>query len=448
MRTKLLKEHDELEEKMYEEEEIVDEDEVKARKERYLEVSDRLQAINSGDAEQKATEILSGLGFSSQDMYKATKKFSGGWRMRISLAKALFAAPDILLLDEPTNHLDMEAVMWLEDYLIDWPYTMIIVSHARHFIDNVATDIINFTNGKLVYYKGNYTDYEKAKKERTTNMNKIRNRQVREIEHMQSFVDRFRANAKRASLAQSKIKAINKIVLSEEVLEDPSVMFIFPDVQELASPLLKLTDVTLGYEKKIIIGKTNFSVDMTSRIAVVGPNGAGKSTLMKCLYNQLEAMEGSIYRHPKLKIAMFTQHHVDQLDLDLTPIQTIMQIKGETQPEPIRFYLATFGITGDLAIKPNYMLSGGQKTRVALAALVYIPPHIILMDEPTNHMDIDAVNALGVALNAYEGGVVIVSHDQYFVESVCDQIWVVGKKKCTQFKGTFAEYKKIVRKNK
>jgi len=368
--------------------------------------------------------------------------------MRISLAKALFAKPDILLLDEPTNHLDMEAVMWLEDYLVEWPYTMIIVSHARNFINNVATDIINFTDKKFVYYKGNYLDYEKAKKERTTNMNKIRERDVDRIAHLQCFIDRFRANAKRASLAQSKIKMINKIELTEEVLEDPTCLFIFPDVQELASPLLKLSGVTLGYDKKKIIEKCDFSLDMSSRIAILGPNGAGKSTLMKCLNDHLSEMEGKIYRHPKLKVAMFTQHHMDQLNLDFTPIQTIMEIKGETQPEPIRHYLASFGITGDLSCRPNYMLSGGQKTRVALAALVYCNPHIILMDEPTNHMDIDAVNALGVALQSFNGGVVVVSHDQHFVESVCNQIYIVGKKKCTLFKGTFADYKKIVRKNK
>jgi len=253
-RSKLLKEHDLVEEKLFNDEdgigEKLEEKELEELKKRYIEVSERLQQIGSGDAEQKASEILSGLGFSSQDMSKATKKFSGGWRMRISLAKALFAQPDILLLDEPTNHLDMEAVMWLEDYLVSWPYTMIIVSHARNFINNVATDIINFTNGKFVYYKGNYTDYEKAKKERTLNMNRIRDFQVKKIEHMQTFIDRFRANAKRASLVQSRIKAVNKIELSEEVIEDPTCIFVFPDVQELASPLLKLTDVTLGYEKK------------------------------------------------------------------------------------------------------------------------------------------------------------------------------------------------------
>jgi len=198
--------------------------------------------------------------------------------------------------------------------------------------------------------------------------------------------------------------------------------------------------------KKKIIEKTNFYVDQQSRIAVVGPNGAGKSTLMKCLFNQLQELEGKIYRHSKLRIAMFTQHHIDQLDLEITPLDTIALLGVDLKPEFIRFHLAGFGIIGELAIKPNYMLSGGQKTRVALAALIFTNPHIILMDEPTNHMDIDSVNALGVALNAYNGGIVIVSHDEYFVESVCDQIWVVGKKKCEKFDGNFMDYRKLVRK--
>jgi ATP-binding cassette subfamily F protein 3 len=423
------------------------EEEIQPLSDRYVEINERLTFINSDDAENIAIEILKGLGFSNADLSKKTRQFSGGWRMRISLAKALYAKPDILLLDEPTNHLDMEAVMWLEEYLIEWPYTIVIVSHARSFINNVATDIINFVEGKFVYYKGNYDDFVKARNEKYTNMAKIKKRQEKDIAHLQYFIDRFRANAKRASLVQSKIKMINKMEIEDEVMEDPAVIFIFPEVEELNPPLLRLTNVSLGYNKVKIINKTNFYLDQQSRIAVVGPNGAGKSTLMKCLYEQLNEMEGSIYRHPKLKVAMFTQHHADQLDLDQTPLETIGALMKDPNPEEVRFYLAGFGIQGNLSMRPNYMLSGGQKTRVALAALVFKKPHIILMDEPTNHMDIDAVNALAIALNNYNGGVVIVSHDEYFVETVCNQIWIVGKGKCEKYNGNFLDYRKLVRKD-
>jgi ATP-binding cassette subfamily F protein 3 len=283
------------------------EEEIKPLSDRYMEINERLTEINSDDAENNAIIILNGLGFSNSDLSKKTRQFSGGWRMRISLAKALYAKPDILLLDEPTNHLDMEAVMWLEDYLCEWPYTIVIVSHARSFINNVATDIINFVDGKFIYYKGNYDDFVKARNERNINMAKIKKRQDRDIAHLQHFIDRFRANAKRASLVQSKIKMINKMEIEEEAMEDPTVLFIFPEVEELAPPLLKLKGVSLGYNKVKIIDRTNFYVDQQSRIAVVGPNGAGKSTLMKCLFEQLTQMEGDIYRHPKLKVAMFTQ---------------------------------------------------------------------------------------------------------------------------------------------
>jgi ATP-binding cassette, subfamily F, member 3 len=344
----------------------------------------------------------------------------------------------------------MHTVMWLENYLCNWPYTIVIVSHARSFINNVATDVINFTSGKFVYYRGNYDDYVKAKTERNKNLTKIRDYQLKKIEHVQEFIDKFRANAKRASLVQSRIKMVSKIDVEDEILEDPSIIFVFPDVGLLAPPLLKLRQVSLGYDRsKVIIDKSDFYVDMDSRIAIVGPNGAGKSTLMKCLYNQLQEFEGEIYRHPKLKVALFTQHHIDQLDLDMTPIEAIADIcedKSEMKIEEIRQYLSSFGVTGALQVRPIYSLSGGQKTRVALAALVLPKPHIILMDEPTNHMDIDSVNAMGVALSAYGGGIVIISHDEYFVESVCNQIYVVQNQKCERFEGTFMEYRKQVRK--
>jgi ATP-binding cassette subfamily F protein 3 len=417
----------------------------KAHTDKMLHINKRLQDINADEAEPRAISILSGLGFYNEDLSKPTKNFSGGWRMRISLAKALFVQPDILLLDEPTNHLDMNAVMWLEDYLVTWPYTLVVVSHARDFINSIATDIFHLTNQKLYYYKGNYDEFERARTEKMKLLSKAKVVQDRKLDHMQSFIDKFRANAKRASMVQSRIKAMNKIEIVEEIMEDPTCIFVFPVPEKLNPPILRLDNVDLGYGNTHILNKANFSVDMSARIAVVGPNGAGKTTLLKCLTNELQPSGGIMYRHNKLKLAMFTQHHLDQLDLELSPIEQIAKMYSDLSSEVIRSHLASFGITGNLALRPNYLLSGGQKSRVALAALVYQNPHIMLMDEPTNHLDIDAVNALALALNSYNGGLVIVSHDQHFVESVCNQIYVVKDKKCTYFKGTFLDYKKHLR---
>lgn len=449
-RSNLLKESKELNEKLEisnnSEKKLTDK-EIKSITDRLIEVETRLQLIGVDEAETNAIEILKGLGFSDKDLQKPTNQFSGGWRMRISLAKSLFVQPDILLLDEPTNHLDMNAVMWLEDYLISWPYTVIVVSHARDFINNVATDIMLLQNSKITYYKGNYDDFEKARADKMKHLKKQKESQDKQISHMNDFINRFRANAKRASLVQSRIKALNKIDIIEQIAEDPTCVFMFPNPEPLNPPLLKLDGVNLGYSNTVpILKNVDFALDMSSRIAVVGPNGAGKTTLLKAVTGELEPMSGKNFRHPKLKLAMFTQHHIDQLNMEYTPIEQIASMYGDIPTEKIRSHLASFGISGNLMMRPNYLLSGGQKTRVALAALIYSKPQIILMDEPTNHLDIDAVNALALALNNYSGGICIVSHDQHFVESVCERIYVVQDQKVFQFKGNFGEYKKYLKK--
>jgi ATP-binding cassette subfamily F protein 3 len=444
-RTKLLKENKEIGEQL----EIpgLSEEEVSALTSKMVKIGERLQLIGQDEAERNAKAILFGLGFSNADMDKQVNHFSGGWRMRISLAKALFVQPDILLLDEPTNHLDMNAVMWLEDYLVSWPYTVVIVSHARDFINNVATDIMFIQNLKISYHKGNYDDFEKSRAERLRHVKKQKEGQDRKVAHIESFINRFRANAKRASLVQSRIKALNKIDIVDQISEDPSVIFVFPNPEPLNPPLLKLENVNLGYKKGVnILKNTDFNLDMASRVAIVGPNGAGKTTLLKAVTGELEVLSGKAFRHSKLKLAMFTQHHMDQLNPEYTPIEQIASMYSDVSTDRIRSHLASFGISGNLMLRPNYLLSGGQKTRVAFAALVYSTPQIILMDEPTNHLDIDAVNALALALNNYSGGICIVSHDQHFVESVCDKIYVVQNERVTHFKGNFGDYKKYLKK--
>ena len=443
-RTKLLNEVNDINKKLLSEKK---ENEIKKLSQKLIEVNKRLEEIDASEAENKAKFILLGLGFHEEDFSKKTKDFSGGWRVRISLAKALFVMPDLLLLDEPTNHLDMNAVMWLEDYLNNWPYTLIIVSHARDFIDNVATDIIHLQNKKLTYYKGNYTDFEKTRSEQIKLNHRLHEAQTKKIEHIQEFIDRFRYKAKRAGLVQSRIKQLNKMELVEEILEDPSCIFIFPKPDTINPPVLRLDKADLGYNGKVILEKINLNIDMSSRVALVGANGSGKTTLLKGLDGKLIPMSGLCYRHSKLRLAVFAQHHIDQLDLYLSPVEQIKKYYNDLSEEQIRSHLGKFGITGNLSLRPNYLLSGGQKSRVCLALIVMNNPQIILMDEPTNHLDLDAINALAIALNSFDGGLLIVSHDQNFVERVCNQIYMIENKRCKQFRGNFNDYRKYLRNN-
>ena len=421
------------------------EKEVKRLSKKLVELNKRLEEIDANEAENKAKFILLGLGFREEDFTKKTKDFSGGWRVRISLAKALFVMPDLLLLDEPTNHLDMNAVMWLEDYLINWPYTLIIVSHAKDFINNIATDIIHLANQKLTYYKGNYLDFERDRTEKIKLNHRLHEAQVKKIEHMQEFIDRFRYKAKRANLVQSRIKQMNKMEIVEEILEDPTCIFIFPEPAKINPPILRLDNADLGYNGKVIVEKINLSVDMSSRIALVGANGCGKTTLLKGLTGELSTMKGLCYRHGKLRLGLFKQHHVDQLDLELSPLEELQKYYPNLETDKIRGHLSQFGIGGNLSLRPNYLLSGGQKSRVALALIMLNNPQILLMDEPTNHLDLDAINALVVALSSYDGGLLIVSHDQNFVEQVCTQIYMIENKKLKQFRGNFNDYRKYLR---
>ena len=441
-RTKLIKESNEINDMINKEK---NEDKLKQLSNQLIQINNRLEEIDAFSAENRAKFILLGLGFHESDFTKKTKNFSGGWRMRISLAKALFVMPDLLLLDEPTNHLDMNAVMWLEDYLLNWPYTLVIVSHARDFIDSIATDIIHLQNQKLTYYKGNYTDFDKARTEQIKLNKRLHDAQTKKIEHMQEFINKFRYKAKRANLVQSRIKQMNKMELVDEILEDPMCIFVFPEPEKISPPILRLDNADLGYNDTVIIEKVNLSVDMTSRIALVGANGCGKTTLLKGLDGDIIPMSGLCFRHSKLRLSVFAQHHVDQLDLELSPLEQLQKFYPDCDVGVIRSHLNSFGISGNVTLRPNYLLSGGQKSRVALALIVMNNPQVILMDEPTNHLDLDAINALAIALNSFDGGLLIVSHDQNFVERVCNQIYMIENKKCKQFRGNFNDYRKYLR---
>ncbi|KAG0174243.1 hypothetical protein DFQ28_002840 [Apophysomyces sp. BC1034] len=405
----------------------------------------KLQDIESDKAEAKASAILAGLGFPAPDQKRPTKEFSGGWRMRISLARALFCKPDVLMLDEPDNMLDIPAIVWLENYLKTWPNTLLVVSHDREFLDEVATDILFMHSEKLDYYKGNFTNFHATKEERRIAQFREYEAQVAYRKHLQDFIDRWRYNAKRAPQAQSKIKILEKLPVLELPENEKEVTFQFSDPDALSPPILQMNDVTFGYNpEKTIIRDINLDLRMDSRVAIVGPNGAGKSTMLKLLTEENKPSSGIVHRNGRLRIAYFTQHHIDQLDLTKSAVAFMAdKFPGRTE-EDYRRHLGAFGITGMVGLQVMKTLSGGQKSRVAFACLSAQSPHVLVLDEPTNHLDMESMDALQKALGLFKGGVIIVSHDERFINEVCQEIWICEGGALKKFSGTIKDYKELV----
>lgn len=433
-----------------------------------MEVYERLEEMSAEDAPARAAVILAGLGFSAEDQDRPTKEFSGGWRMRIALAQALFVQPDLLLLDEPTNHLDVHAVTWLEEFLAAWDRTCIIVSHDRTFLNEVTNNTIFLHRKRLWYYGGSYDTFLRVRAEQRTNQEAMKQQQDRKVAHLKQFIARFgHGHKKMARQAQSRMKMLGK--LQEEAVavdyDDPYLKLDFPSGSNLPPPCISVLDASFGYtSEKVLYRKLNFGVDMESRVAIVGPNGAGKSTFLQLLDGTLEPVDGAVRRHAKLSIARFTQHHVDMMDQDSDAVTHMRNLGGgiredgtsDVTIEESRKYLGRFGLAGDLALKPVKYLSGGQKSRLAFAELAWRQPHILLLDEPTNHLDLETIEGLAMALNHFEGGVVLVSHDDRLVSMVADELWVVmpgvtlkdGHRKpgsVMVYEGSFEEYKKMIR---
>jgi ATP-binding cassette subfamily F protein 3 len=412
---------------------------------RLADVHARLSDMDAESGPSRAATLLAGLGFSEADQSKPTRTFSGGWRMRLALARALFVKPALLLLDEPSNHIDLNALAWLEDYLQTWPGTLLVVSHDRAFLDAVATDIVHQHSGRLDYYKGNFTQFYSTKSERDRNMRKEYETQMDYRKHLQAFIDKWRYNAARASQAQMRIKMLEKLPELEPPEEEEGETFKFPEAEKISPPLLQLSEVTFGYTpENLLLRGINIDVGLDSRIAIVGANGAGKSTLIKLLTAELRPLSGDLNRNGRLRIGYFSQHHVDTLDPAMSPVQFLAsKFPGKTEQE-YRGHLGNFQISGMTGLQLIGTLSGGQKSRVAFAALSLQNPHILLLDEPTNHLDIEGLDALMAALSIWNGGVIVISHDERFITTVAKELWVCADCAVTKFKGDVQAYKSII----
>lgn len=409
-------------------------------------VQAKLVDMEADTGPSRAATLLNGLGIVGADQRKPTKAFSGGWRMRLALARALFCKPDLLMLDEPSNMLDLNAIAWLEDYLVnEWEGTLFVVSHDRAFLNQVATDIVHMHSERLDYYKGNFDQFYETRDERRRNQLREYEANQQKRAHLQAFIDRWRYNAARAAQAQSRIKELERLPVFEPPEKESGEHFTLPEAEKISPPLLQLDNVTFGYTKdKILLRNINFDVTMDSRIALIGSNGAGKSTLIKLLINQLSPLSGDAKRNSRLRIGYFSQHHIDQLDLTQNPVAFLAaRFPGRTEQE-YRQHLGSFGITGTTGLQKIATLSGGQKSRVAFAQLSLLKPHVLLLDEPTNHLDIEALDALMDAINRWNGGVIVVSHDERFINSCLKEMWVCDNGTVYKFDGNVSEYKRVI----
>ncbi len=424
---------------------LLAESETSAEPHRIGEIHNRLADIDAYAAPARAGAILSGLGFSEEAQQLPCREFSGGWRMRVALAAALFSQPDFLLLDEPTNHLDLEATIWLESYLAKWRGTMLVISHDRGLLNKVVDGILHLEDCKLVRYQGGYDRFEKTRRERLENQSRMRDRQIAQRRHIEAYVDRFRFKASKARQAQSRLKMLARMEPIASVVEGKTPSFSFPDCAALAPPVIALDDTSVGYEKDCpVIEGIDLRIDSDDRIALLGVNGNGKSTLVKLLAGRLKPMSGTLHRSGKLKIGYFAQHQTEELHLDESPFNHMSRALGEPGPAKVRGQLGRFGFIQERADTLIRNLSGGEKARLLFALMSAAKPHLLLLDEPTNHLDVDAREALVQALNDFKGAVILVSHDHHLIELVCDRLLLVADRACVPYDGDLDDYRKLV----
>ncbi|KAL9046677.1 MAG: hypothetical protein Q9214_000544 [Letrouitia sp. 1 TL-2023] len=406
----------------------------------------KLSEMDSDRADSRAASILAGLGFSEERQHFATKTFSGGWRMRLALARALFCEPDLLLLDEPSNMLDVPSITFLSNYLQSYPSTLLVVSHDRAFLNEVATDIIHQHSERLDYYRGaNFDSFYATKEERRKTAKREYENQMAQRAHLQAFIDKFRYNAAKSSEAQSRIKKLEKMPVLQAPESEYTVQFRFPEVEKLSPPIVQMSNVSFGFTPgKLLLQNVDLDVQLDSRIGIVGPNGAGKTTVLKLLIGQLQPTAGIISQNPRLRVGFFAQHHVDALDMNASAVGFMAKNYPGKVDEEYRRHLGAFGITGTTGLQKMALLSGGQKSRVAFACLSLTNPHILVLDEPSNHLDIEAMDALSLALNNFQGGVLMVSHDVTMLQTVCTSLWVCDGGTVEKFPGDVNAYKKRI----
>ncbi len=411
---------------------------------RIAEIYTRLSDIDAYSAEARAGSILSGLGFSGDDQQKPCSEFSGGWRMRVALAAMLFAQPDLLLLDEPTNYLDIEGTVWLESHIRNYPGTAFIVSHDRDFLNAAITHIAHLREGKLFSYTGDYNNFEKQMAEQQRHSMAMRAKQDDERRHLESFVNRFKAKASKAKQAQSRVKRLEKMKPVATIVNDPIPPIDLPSPEKaLSPPVIRFDEVSLGYTDDVtVLHGIDIRIDEDDRIGILGRNGEGKSTFAKAVMGMLEAKEGMIRRHKKLKIGYFAQHEIDALKLDHSPYDHVRELMPDSTEAQRRARLARFGLGVKNAETPARDLSGGEKARLLFSLISFHAPHLLVLDEPTNHLDMDSRVELIKALNAYEGAVILISHDRNLLESVVDKLLIVGDGNIRNYDGTLEDYRR------
>lgn len=420
---------------------------------RFLKYQARYEEIDGYSARSRAAQLLDGLGFTSREFEQPAKEFSGGWRVRLNVAKALMCRSDLLLLDEPTNHLDLDAVLWLERWLKQYTGTLILIAHDRDFLDQLTTHTLHIENQKARLYKGDYSTFERIRTEQLANQQSAFVKQQREIEHMQDFVRRFRAKATKARQAQSRLKALEKMEQIAPAHIDSPFHFTIPEPEKSPSPLMSVHDAAIGYGQQAIISGVEFAMSPGDRIGLIGPNGAGKSTLIKMLAGELKLLSGNYHQSKEINVGYFAQHQIESLQMAHTAMEHIRLLDeecngGNATENQLRRYLGSFGFTGNKATSKVGPFSGGEKSRLALALLCYQRPNLLLLDEPTNHLDIDMRQALAVALQDYAGAVVLVSHDRHLLKVNSDKLILVAEGRATEFKGSVDDYPKWLAEHK
>ncbi|MDS4030309.1 MAG: ATP-binding cassette domain-containing protein, partial [Candidatus Contendobacter sp.] len=408
---------------------------------RQAELHAHFEAIGGYGARARAGKLMNGLGFAADQLERPVAEFSGGWRVRLNLARALMCRSDLLLLDEPTNHLDLDAVLWLEQWLRAYPGTLLLISHDRDVLDNVADRIAHIDQRRIILYPGNYTAFEEQRAARLALQQAAYEKQQREIAHLENFITRFRAKATKARQAQSRIKALERMERIAAAHVDSPFTFGFAEPERLPNPLLAVEKVAAGYGERKVLDRVNLVIGSGARLGLLGPNGAGKSTLIKLLAGMLPPLAGRIETGQGLAIGYFAQHQLEQLRPDWSALRHLQQLDERASEQELRNFIGGFGFNGDRALDPVAPFSGGEKARLALALLVWQRPNLLLLDEPTNHLDLDMRHALTLALQDYQGALIVVSHDRHLLRTVTDEFLLVAEGRAQPFDGDLDDYR-------